>query len=291
MARSFSAWRKTAFDFLLIILGCTLFALGLDMFLVPNGLAAGGISGLATITSHIARMGGFNLPVGTQTIYINIVLILLVARSGNRHYLIRVITGALSSGMLIDLIDPLVPELTGDILLSAIWGGAFCGAGIGLVMRGGGNTGGTDIIAMFVQRRFGVPVGTTFIVSDFIVIGISALVFSPRSALYALVAIFISGRVCDAVVDGPRTTRVAYIISAKHAEIAHLILNDLDRGCTEISARGLWSGDERPMLMCVLSRVETAHLKEIVAGCDPDAIVFISEMYEAFGEGFKQMER
>ncbi len=157
-------------------------------------------------------------------------------------------------------------------------------------MRGGGNTGGTDIIAQFFQRRFGIPVGTTFIVSDFIVISISALVFSPRNALYALIAIFISGHVCDAVVDGPRTMRAAYIISNEHAAIAEQIMYGLNRGCTELQARGVWSGNDRPVLLCVLDRSEAAHLKQIVAECDPDAIVFISEMYEAFGEGFKQME-
>ncbi len=288
MARGMN-WRTLVSDFACIIGGCILFAVGLDMFLVPNGLAAGGISGLATITSHLAQLNGFILPVGIQTIAVNVILIARVARSGNRGYLIRVIAGFLVSGLLIDAIDPLVPKMVGDMLLSSIWGGAACGAGVGLVMRGGGNTGGTDIIAQYAMRHAGIPVGTTFIVSDFIVISLSALIFSPRNALYALVAIFISGRVCDAVVDGPRTMRVAYIISNEHGAIAECILYGLNRGCTELQARGVWSGNERPVLMCVLDRAETSHLKEIVATCDPDAIVFISEMYEAFGEGFKKI--
>lgn len=290
MDKGFS-WRKSAVDFILILAGCVLFATGIDVFLVPNGLVAGGISGIATITSHLAAINGFTLPVGIQTICINIVLMLLVARTGDKHYLIRVIAGFLVSGAMIDLIDPFVPKMTDDMLLASIWGGAICGAGIGLVMRGGGNTGGTDIIAQYIQRSFGVPVGTTFIVSDFIVISVSALVFSPRNALYALVAIFISGHMCDAVVDGPRTMRAAYIISNEHAAIAQQIMYNLNRGCTELQARGVWSGNDRPVLLCVLDRSETGHLKQIVAQTDPEAIVFISEMYEAFGEGFKQMER
>ena len=289
MSRSVS-WRTSVADFALIILGCAIFAVGLDMFLVPNGLAAGGVSGLATITSHLASLAGFTLPVGIQTICINVLLMLLVARMRDRAYLVRVVSGFLISGLLIDLIDPLVPKLTSDMLLASIWGGALCGAGIGLVMRGGGNTGGSDIIAQFFQRSAGVPVGTTFIVSDIIVIGLSALVFSPRNALYALVAIFVSGRVCDAVVDGPRTMRAAYIISNEHAAIAESIMYGLNRGCTELQARGVWSGNSRPVLMCVLDRAETAHLKSIVATCDPEAIVFISEVYEAFGEGFRKID-
>ncbi|HQE69973.1 MAG TPA: YitT family protein [Atopobiaceae bacterium] len=290
MASGFS-WRRSVVDITYIVVGCILFAVGIDTFLIPNGLAAGGISGAATITSHLAALNGIALPVGIQTICVNILLMLLIARSGDKRYLIRVIIGFLASGVLIDMVDPLVPKMTDDMLLASIWGGATCGAGIGLVMRGGGNTGGTDIIAQYIQRHAGVPVGTTFIISDFIVIAISALVFSPRNALYALVAIFISGRVCDAVVDGPRTMRAAYIISDEHAAIAQSIMYDLNRGCTELQARGVWSGNERPMLMCVLGRAETARLKEIVAECDPEAIIFISEMHEAFGEGFKRIER
>ena len=227
---------------------------------------------------------------GVQTIVANVVLMLLAARSGRRGYLARIIAGFALSGLLIDALEPLVPKIGGDLLLAALWGGALCGAGIGLVMRGGGNTGGSDIIAQFVQSRWGVPVGTTFIVSDFVVVALSALVFSPRNALYALVAIFVSGRVCDAVVDGPRTMRVAYIISDEREKISQLITHELNRGCTELPARGVWSGEDRPMLMCVHDRSETAHLKQFVAECDPGAIMFISEMYEAFGEGFKQME-
>ena len=283
--------REAIADFALIILGCVLFAIGINAFLIPNDLVAGGVSGLATIVHAVFAAHGIDLPVGIQTIVINLALMLLVVRSGDKAYLARIILGFFACGALIDLLAPLIPHAEGDPLLAALWGGAICGAGIGTVMRGGGNTGGTDIIAQFIQRRWGVPVGTTFIVSDVIVIGLSALVFSPRNALYALVAIFVMGRVCDYVLDGPRTERCAYIISTEHAAIANKIMYELNRGCTEIAARGVWSGNDRPMLMCVLSRSETTRLKQIVASCDSQAIVIISEVYEAFGEGFKQIEQ
>jgi uncharacterized membrane-anchored protein YitT (DUF2179 family) len=157
------------------------------------------------------------------------------------------------------------------------------------VFRSGGNTGGTDIIALFISRETSVPVGTVSACIDAVIVACSIPVFSLRNALYAAVAIAITGWVLDAVVDGPRTMRAAYIISNEHAAIAERIMYDLNRGCTELQARGVWSGNDRPVLMCVLDRRETARLKEVVAQCDPDAIVFISEMYEAFGEGFKQM--
>lgn len=122
------------------------------------------------------------------------------------------------------------------------------------------------------------------------IIAFSATVFSVEQALYAAVAMFISGKVIDAVVDGPRSERAAYIISVEHERIANEILYTLNRGCTELQARGVWSGNARPVLFCVLGRSESVRLKQIVAACDPEAIVVISEVHEVFGEGFKQID-
>ena len=280
------AWRDNMRDAVLLIAGSLLFAIGLDCFTVPSGLAAGGITGLATIVHALTK-----LPVGALSVGANIVLFAFVARGGDRHYLIRTIAGLLTSSLFIDLLAPYVPAPAGDdLLLAALVGGVTCGAGLGLVYRSGGNTGGIDIIATAISRRTGVGVGAITMVMDAIVVCISIPVFSVTNALYAVVCMYASGRVCDAVIDGPRTVRAAYIISLEHEEIAGEVLKTLNRGCTEFSARGMWSGDERPVLLCVLSRSEVTRLKSIVSRIDPSAIVFISEIYEAFGEGFRKME-
>jgi uncharacterized membrane-anchored protein YitT (DUF2179 family) len=160
-----------------------------------------------------------------------------------------------------------------------------------MVFRTGGNTGGTDIIAQLIARKTGASVGSMAIVVDGAIVALSAPVFSIENALYAAVAMYICGRVVDAVVDGPRVQRAAYIISEKHERIARQILMELDRGCTELEAKGMWSRELRPVLFCVLSRGEIAHLKEIVAETDPDAIVVIAEVHEVYGEGFKSIEK
>ncbi len=277
---------KVARDAGLIIGGSTLFALGLDCFLVPSGLAAGGITGLATIVNAL-----WHLPVGMQVILVNALLIGLIVRSGNRHYLIRTVAGIICSGVLTDILAQFVPVLGGDdLLLCALWGGALCGAGLGLVFRTGGNTGGVDVIAQFLSRRTGLTVGTLTIILDFAVILASVPVFSLRNALYAVVAVMVSGKVCDIVLDGMSSQRAAYIISEHHEQIAHNILFKLNRGCTRLHATGVWSNADRPVLFCVVSRVEAARLKAMVSECDPDAIVIISEVYEAFGEGFRQID-
>ena len=285
------SWKVVLHDALLIVVGSIIFAIGVDIFEVPYGLAAGGVTGLAMVFSAVAETFGVTLPVGLQTIVINALLMILVVKSGSRGYIARTVAGIIACGFFTDALVPLLPVVGGeqDLLLCALWGGVVTGLGLGLVFRTGGNTGGTDIVAQVVARKTALPVGTSVIIVDGIVIALSATVFSVEQALYAAVAMFICGKVIDAVVDGPRAARAAYIISEEHGAIAHQIMHTLDRGCTELEARGMWSGAERPVLFCVLSRSEAVWLKQIVAECDPKAIVVISEVHEVFGEGFRQI--
>ncbi len=282
-----SRWRVRLRDLALIVAGSAIFAVGVDCFEVPNGLAAGGITGLATVFYALAEAVGVYLPVGMQTIVMNVFLLLLVIKSGNRGYIVRTVIGIIACGVFTDAFVPFLPVLgNGDLLLCALWGGVITGIGLGLVFRTGGNTGGTDIISQLLAKKLSIPVGTAMIVVDGLVIALSAPVFSVENALYAAIAMYICGKVIDAVIDGPRSERAAYIISERHAEIANAIMYDLNRGCTELQARGVWSGNDRPVLFCVLGRNQVPLLKQIVAEEDPEAIVFISEVHEAFGEGF-----
>lgn len=282
-----SRWRVRLRDLALIVAGSAIFAVGVDCFEVPNGLAAGGITGLATVFYALAEAVGVYLPVGVQTIVMNVFLLLLVIKSGNRGYIVRTVIGIIACGVFTDAFVPFLPVLgNGDLLLCALWGGVITGIGLGLVFRTGGNTGGTDIISQLLAKKLSIPVGTAMIVVDGLVIALSAPVFSVENALYAAIAMYICGKVIDAVIDGPRSERAAYIISERHAEIANAIMYDLNRGCTELQARGVWSGNDRPVLFCVLGRNQVPLLKQVVAEEDPEAIVFISEVHEAFGEGF-----
>lgn len=282
-----SRWRVRLRDLALIVAGSAIFAVGVDCFEVPNGLAAGGITGLATVFYALAEAVGVYLPVGMQTIVMNVFLLLLVIKSGNRGYIVRTVIGIIACGVFTDAFVPFLPVLgNGDLLLCALWGGVITGIGLGLVFRAGGNTGGTDIISQLLAKKLSIPVGTAMIVVDGLVIALSAPVFSVENALYAAIAMYICGKVIDAVIDGPRSERAAYIISERHAEIANAIMYDLNRGCTELQARGVWSGNDRPVLFCVLGRNQVPLLKQVVAEEDPEAIVFISEVHEAFGEGF-----
>lgn len=286
MSRRAPTWRERLRDGAFLVVGSLLYALALDCLMVPTGLAAGGTTGVSVVVNALT-----GLPVGAVNMVINVALLLWVARTRSRRYLARTLAGLVVSSVLIDVLAPFAPDLAGgDVLIAALVGGAVSGAGLGLVYRSGGNTGGVDIVAQALSRRMGYGVGSVTIVLDSLVVASSIPVFSLRNALYAVLCMFVSGRVCDAVVDGPRTARAAYVISREHERIAEEILTTLDRGCTELSARGLYAKEDRPVLFCVLGRSEVSELKAIVAEADPDAIVFISEVHEAFGEGFRRIE-
>ena len=176
-------------DLPLVVAGCAIAALAVDIFMVPNGLAAGGLTGLATILSELARRNGFYLPVGLQTIVFNIVLLLFVMRTGGVRYAVRTITGFVLFGFFTDLFVPLAEtfaDAANDLMLSALWGGIISGLGYGLVFRAGTNTGGSDTIAQIISRKTSLPVGATVMVIDVAVCAASAPVFLAAAMMLGM---------------------------------------------------------------------------------------------------------
>lgn len=278
-------------DLPLVALGCAISALAIDLFMIPQGLAAGGLTGLATIIAELTARAGFELPVGLQTICMNAVLLLFVVRTGGARYAVSTITGFVLFGFFTDLFAPFVSALeTHDLMLSALWGGIISGIGYGLVFRCGVNTGGSDTIAQIISRKTSLPVGATVMAIDVAVCAASAPVFSVENALYAALSMVLMGFVVDMVVDGAERRRAVYVISERYELIAHDVMHEMGRGVTQIAARGMWSGQDRPMLMVILDRREVSVLKTVVATHDPDAIVFITDVAEAIGEGFKELD-
>ncbi len=277
-------------DAALILSGSFIYALGVDCFQIPFDIAAGGITGLATVIHAVLINIGIDFPIGMQTIIFNMLLMIPVLKSGGLKYAIRTLAGIFASGFFLDILSPLVPVLEGyDLFVAVLWGGFISGIGLGLVFRSGGNTGGTDIIAQLISKRTSLPVGFLSICCDAVVVLISIPVFGFRNALYAIICMTVMGKTVDFVIEGPKTERAAYIISEKHEAIAEKIMYTMGRGCTEFQARGVWSGNNKPVLFVVLGIREITQLKTIVAKEDSEAIVIISDVHEAFGEGFKHI--
>lgn len=273
-----------------IMLGCAIAAFATDVFMIPNGLAAGGLTGLATIIAELGRRAGISLPVGIQTIVMNALLLLVVVRSGGLKYVVQTVTGFVLFGFFTDLFAPFVLHLQHeDIMLSALWGGIVSGIGYGLVFRCGANTGGSDTIGQIIARKSSLPVGATVMAIDVAVCAASAPVFSVANALYAALSMVLMGYVVDMVVDGGNTQRAAFIISDHFEDIEHDILHAMDRGCTRLMAQGSWTKKDRPVLFFVLSRREISIIETIVYEHDADAMLIITDVNEAIGYGFKSV--
>jgi len=279
------------YDVAMIVVGSIVFAIGLDCFEVPYGLAAGGASGLATIIAAVLRPHGIILPIGMQVLVMNAILMIPAMREGGPRYVARSLVGIVASSLATDLLAPVLPVLgNGDLVLCSLWGGVVCGVGLGIVLRAGGNTGGTDIVAQLMAQHTPLSVGTASLVADVVVVVLSAPVFGIEKALYASIAMYLGTRVLDLVLDGFNTHRAAYVISDKHEEIKQRIFSDLDRGCTELLARGGYTGIDRPVIFVVLNRSEMALLRHIVGEVDPTAAIVVARIHEAFGNGFKPIK-
>ena len=278
-------------DFILITVGLALTAWALDAFLIPHRIAAGGVSGLATVIYHwLTDASGVTLPVGVQMLLMNGVLLLFAVRSRGIRYALKTIYGIVMLSVFIDVFATFTTPLAGDdLLLAALYGGALSGVGMGLVFKAGGNTGGTDIIAQLLTRRMPFGVGQIMFVVDAAVIILAAFAFGPELALYGAVAVFVATTTIDVMLEGISVEKAVWIISDRWESIGEAINNDLGRGATRIGATGVWTGEERGMLFVVLSRNELDGLKQVVNTLDPRALVIISDVHEAIGEGFKEM--
>jgi uncharacterized membrane-anchored protein YitT (DUF2179 family) len=273
--------RRTAVDFFWLLLGIVVMAVAFNVFLIPNRIAAGGISGLGIILLHL-----FNIPVGLTIFAANIPLLILSWRIIGPRFVINSLIGALALSLSIELLAFLRP-LTADLLLASIYGGILVGIGVGIVFRAQGSSGGTALAARIINHYFGLTIGQSFLIVDFLIIALALIFLDAEVALYALLALFVSTKVTDLVQEGLSFSKAALIISDNTREIAARVLTELERGATEIPAQGAFTGEERRTLLVVLSQQEVSRLKAIVRSTDPKAFVVISNVSEVLGEGFR----
>ena len=275
-------------DVALILVGSAVFAVGLNCFEVPNGIAAGGAAGLATVLSAlIQRAFGVRLGVGVLVLAMNALLMVPVYRSGGLRYAVRTLTGTVASAVLTDVLAPVVPVLgNGDLLLCALWGGVVCGFGVGLIFRAGGSTGGTDVLAQHIARRSSMSVGMASMMCDMAVVLSSVLAFGVEHALYAAVCLYVGSRLVDMVVDGGNARRAVYVISHRPDELEGLIGSELGLSCTRIVAEQGRRRNVTPVLLVVLSRSELSMLRNLVLEADPHANLIATTVNETFSEAF-----
>lgn len=269
--------------YLQIFIGCLMGAMAYPLFFTPNYISPGGLTGVVMVLNYL-----IHVPVGTTSLLLNIPLFLVGYKSMGRLFVFRSLIAMLLFSLLIDFLP--LPVATTQPLLGAIFGGVLLGAGIGLILRGGATTGGTDMAARMVHNRFQhISVGSFLFGLDCISVLMASLFIEVEYALYALICIYISSRVIDMVMLGASREKACYVISNQHEAIKRQLMDKLDRGVTVLHAEGGWSGQSRPVLLCVLTPQELTQLKVIVRSLDESAFVFISDAHEVLGEGFRKL--
>lgn len=271
-----------------ITAGCAVFALGFDLFLEPNDLNAGGVTGLAMILIRVLGFGS----VGAVSVVMNLPLFAVGGMKIGRKFFVGSLAGLLASSAFLELFAAL-PCVETEPLLGALYGGLLCGLGLGIVFAAGASTGGSDIVVRLLKLKYeNVPIGTINIVFDALVAALTGLAFRDVSrALYSGVAIFVTGQIIDAVVYRFDYSKVALIISAEHERIAREIDFRLDRGATYLNGEGSYSGESRKVVFTVVKRQQVADLKRLVVEIDPKAFIVVQEAHQVLGEGFSRYSR
>ena len=277
--------KQLARDYLLVVIGALVTAVSFSWFFLPYDVAPGGVMGIATVISSLT-----GLSVGLLSFIINVPLFLTGWRQVGWRFAVRSFVAMVLLSLFIDLLPPLNP--TGDIMLATIFGGVLLGVGLGIVVRAGATTGGTDMAAKMLHRLAGfMSIATILFMIDATVVLIAAMVFGIKAGLWALIALFVSSKAMDVVIKGFNTAMQFLIITREPDEIVRRIHGDLDRGCTRLKAYGTYSGEEMGTLLCVVARTEAARLKKVIAEADPNAFVTVCDVHEALGEGFAGMEQ
>ncbi|MDD4573892.1 MAG: YitT family protein [Sphaerochaeta sp.] len=277
-----------------IITGSFLTAVGIALFTAPAKIASGGVSGIATILHHTL---GFDT--GLSILVLSIPLFLLGIAIFGKEYGIRSLAGTLFLSLFTSLLNRffgygglLSYDNVLSVLLSAIFGGVVMGIGIGLVMRSGANTGGTDIVAQILARFTPLSMGSALFMVDALVIGASGFIFSLEMALYATITVFITGAVIDRVVlsFGTSSAKTVFIVSEKLEIIQKKILEQLGHGGTILSGVGMYTGLNRPVIMTVIANRKVSQLTNIVHETDKQAFMIVQEAYKVLGEGFSPIQ-
>jgi len=269
----------------LITLGSLIYAVGQLFFIKPLHIPMGGIAGLSLVANYL-----WNLPIGVVSLVLNLPLFFLGWRTMGRQFFVKTAFATVACSIFVDSLTPFIPAFEGEMLIAALYGGLVMGAGFGLIFRGGGTSGGTDIIAKWLNRQKDIPIGTTNLsINVFVIMGSALIYGNPDSALYAIITSYLTSTVIDKMVYGVDVQKSAMIITSKPREVAGAVLEQLHRGCTGMDATGMYTGDKRTVLICAVRRHETGTLKKLILEQDEHAFMMISNISEVFGHNFKRL--
>lgn len=278
-----AALREQVMAWLQIVIGCVIGAAAYPTFLDPGKIAPGGLTGVAMILKHL-----WGWDIGITSLILNIPLFIIGYRAMGKVFAFRSLVATILFSFLIDLMP--LKEIPVEPILGTLYGGILLGIGLGFILRGGATTGGTDMCARMVHKYLPfMSVGMFLFLIDCVVVVAAWIFIGSSEALYALICIFVSGKAVDMVMLGLSSNKACFVITDQWERVSCRLLEEMERGVTQLSARGAYTGTERPVVLCVLPPQEVSRLKEIVRQEDEKAFMFITEAHEALGEGFSSL--
>lgn len=274
----------------LILIGVMIMATGIEVFFAPSGFVAGGATGLGIVLNEIAKKNfGFTIPLWLVNILWDIPLLILSRKKIGTVFLKRTVFGCIAFSVAL-FIAEFLPVYKGDLILICLFGGTFVGVGAGLVLRNMGATGGTDLAATLIHEIFPkISVAQSIFVLDSIIILLGMAIFGIEQGMYAIASVFLTSKWVNAILQGVSISRGALIISKEWKQIGNTLLQQADRGVTAFHGKGLYSNEEKEILLCVFAANELVKIKEIVSEIDKNAFVLITDVTEVLGEGFHEM--
>lgn len=274
---------KNIRQYVMILLGCLIGAASYPLFLEPNFIAPGGLTGVTTILNYY-----FGWPIGLTSLLLNLPLMVIGWRMIGARFIVRTVLATLLFSALIDLMK--FKPLIDDPMLASLFGGVLLGFGLALIIRGSATTGGTDLLARIVHRhQRAISIGAFLFAFDLFVILLAWIFLSAQHAMYAIICVFVSAKVLDQVLTGFDTGKACYIVSQKYERIEKRLILEMERGVTRLEAVGAYSGQDIKILLCVVGRFEAVKVKTIVHEEDATAFMFITDTYETLGEGFTNL--
>ena len=266
------------------ILGAFIMAIAVSLFLLPNELSSGGFSGIATILYYL-----FNFPVGTTIIILNVPLFIFATLKIGKRFLLKSLLGTISLSVFIDILEKLTP-ITHDKILACVYGGILTGLGTALILRAHSSTGGSDLAGNIIKEYKPMArTGNLIMIIDAIIVVLNVIFLKKvEIALYSAITIYLMGKVIDIIFEGIYFTKLVFIISDKSEEISKIIVNNIKRGVTGIYGKGIYTKENKLVLMCAIGRRELAELKSSIKEIDPNAFLIITNSREVLGTGFKE---
>ena len=280
-----SKYRKF-FDVILILLGTLCMSAPVKLIYEPMKMVMGGFGGFAIVVKYFAEGFGLDIPVWLTNAVLNIPVFIIAFFVIGKDFVAKTLLGAVSFAVWLYII-PTYDICGGDFLLAVAIGGLMDGVGIGLIFLTNSTSGGTDMVSAILHKFFKhYSVPSILFVVDGIIVVLGAFVLGFRNAMYGIITIYVLTKISDTMLEGVKFAKLVYIISDEYEKIASLIMSEMDRGVTAISARGMYTNNDKSMLFCVVAKKEIVKIKEIAAVTDPKSLIIVSDVREVFGEGF-----